>query len=279
MKNQGDLTCPVCSAPGVIENILKEVTLCRCPSCDHCFTDLHSIDQLEPYHADYFEEEHRNWFRHPNLQLYARLAQIILQHSPTSSVLDVGCGNGNFLRYLANLSETLTLTGIDIASNQPSRGITYLQGNFLEHEFGRKFDVVVSLAVIEHIPDVTALARRMRDLCTPGGLAINMTVDDHSLIYSSARFLGRAGYSVPMDRLYSKHHLNHFTTSSLKKLLESHELATVEVIRHNSPMAAIDLPKTSPSITAVLRSGVWIAFQIGELLRRTMLQTMISKRA
>ena len=80
-------------------------------------------------------------------------------------------------------------------------------------------------------------------------------------------------------RLYSKHHLNHFTTSSLKKLLESHELATVEVIRHNSPMAAIDLPKSSPLITAVLRGGVWIAFLVGKLLRRTMLQTIISKRA
>jgi SAM-dependent methyltransferase len=268
----------VCAGPSVVEYVLDDFTLCRCSNCDHCFTDLNSIGEIEKYEPEYFEKEHRNWFLHPNLALYAKLSRVIFGLRPDASVLDVGCGNGNFLRYLAAQSKRFSLTGIDMAPNAPDDGIIYLQGDFLSLEFERKFDVLVNLAVIEHIPDVTTFAKRMSAICKPGGLVITMTVDERSLVYGAARMSQRVGYSVPLRRLYSKHHLNHFTSSSLKQLLERHGLATVQVIRHNSPMAAVDLPKTSWVTAGVLRAGVWCGFQLGRLTQRTMLQTLISQK-
>jgi SAM-dependent methyltransferase len=262
-----------------VEYVLQDFTLCRCSNCEHCFTDLGSVGQLEQYEPEYFEKEHRNWFDHPNLALYATLSHVISGLRPDASVLDIGCGNGNFLRYLAAQSKTLSLTGIDMAPNPPADGITYLQGDFLSVDFEQKFDVLVSLAVIEHIPDVTSFAKRMSAICKPGGLVITMTVDERSLVYGAARMSQRAGYSVPLRRLYSKHHLNHFTSGSLKKLLERQGLATVQVIRHNSPMAAVDLPRTSWMVGGILRAGVWFGFQLGKLTRRTMLQTVVSKKS
>jgi SAM-dependent methyltransferase len=258
---------------------LEGLTLCRCSRCGHCFTDLASIGQPEQYHPDYFEREHRNWFLHPNVALYAQLSRIILERKAEASVLDVGCGNGNFLRYLAARSRSLSLTGIDMAPNEPVPGITYLQGDFLRERFDRKFDVLVSLAVIEHIADVTSFARQMSELCERGGLVITMTVDEGSLIYGAARAFKRLGYTVPFRRLYSKHHLNHFTSGSLRELLERQGLSTVRVIRHNSPIAAVDIPESSPLTAALLRSGVWAGFQLGRLTQRTMLQTLVSKKA
>jgi len=258
---------------------MKDIALYRCPNCDHCFTDLASVGELEGYEPDYFESEHRNWFLHPNLALYAKLSRIIVEHKLDASVLDIGCGNGNFLRYLAAQSKNLSLTGIDMAPNAPTNGIRYLQGDFLRERFERRFDVLVSLAVIEHIPDVTVFARQMTEICEPGGLVITMTVDERSLLYGTARILNRAGYSAPLRRLYSKHHLNHFTSRSLKELLERQGLATVQVIRHNSPMAAVDIPKTSELSGLIQKAGVWGAFQLGALTRRTMLQTIISQKA
>lgn len=234
---------------------------------------------MESYEPGYFEKEHRKWFQHPNLRLYGELARIIFEHDPRASVLDVGCGTGTFLKFLRSKSSDLSLTGIDLAPNESSQGIEYLQGDFEHASFEKKFDVVVSLAVIEHVPDVTAFAKRMRELCVTGGLVINLTVDESSLIYGVARTLNRAGYSVPMNRLYSRHHLNHFTASSLQRLLEAQGLSTVRVIRHNSPMAAVDIPQDTSSIgAAILLSGVWAGFKLGELTGRTMLQTVISKR-
>ncbi len=272
------LQCPVCMAPSSVEHELDDFTLYRCPDCDHCFTDLRSIDIPEQYEKGYFEKEHRNWFLHPNLSLYEKLSQIILKHKGDSSVLDIGCGNGNFLRYLRGKGGSLHLTGIDVSPNQPVAGIQYLHGDFFNENFDRQFDVLVSLAVIEHIPDVGAFAKRLRELCAPNGLVINMTVDERSVIYAAAQTLMRLGYSVPLKRLYSKHHVNHFTSSSLKRLLEQQGISTLQVLRHNSPMAAVDLPQTSALSAAVLRAGVWTAFQLGHLSGRTMLQTVISKK-
>jgi SAM-dependent methyltransferase len=272
------LCCPICAAPSAVEHRLEDFTLCRCPECDHCFTDLNSIDYVEQYGPGYFEEEHRNWFLHPNLTLYEKLSRIILEHNPHAAILDVGCGNGNFLRYLRSTEKNLSLTGIDMAHNEPIAGIEYLRGDFTEQKFAGQFDVLVSLAVIEHIPNVTVFAKRLCEVCVPGGLVITMTVDERSLIYGASRTLHRAGYSVPLKRLYSKHHLNHFTYNSLKRLLEGHGLRTVQVLRHNSPMAAVDTPPTSTLSKVILRTGVWVAFQLGLLTRRTMLQTIISQK-
>ena len=278
MKATPTLCCPICAAPSAVEHRLDDLTLCRCPECDHCFTDLNSIDSMEQYAPGYFEEEHRNWFLHPNLALYEKLTRIILEHKPYAAILDVGCGNGNFLRYLKGAGEDLSLTGIDVAPNEPVGGIEYLRGDFTEQKFAGQFDVLLSLAVIEHIPNVAAFARRLCEVCAPGGLVITMTVDEQSLIYGAARALHRVGYSVPLRRLYSKHHLNHFTHQSLKRLLEGHGLCTIQVLRHNSPIAAVDTPKTSTLSNVILRTGVWAAFQLGVLTRRTMLQTVISQK-
>jgi len=272
------LNCPVCSAPSAVEHVDKDFSLCRCSECDHCFTDLNSLNHLEVYEAPYFQEEHRNWFLHPNLSLYRKLRQVILGHNRRASVLDVGCGNGNFLRYLASKGDDLSLTGIDIAPNQPSFNIKYLLGNFLCEKVDEKFDVLVSLSVIEHVPEVTAFATRLDELCQPGGLVIIQTIDERSVIYRASRILERAGWSVPLKRLYSKHHLNHFTDSSLKYLLKRQGLAIVQVFRHNSPMAAVDIPPTSPLGAVILRAGIWVAFQLGQLTRRTMYQTIVARK-
>jgi 2-polyprenyl-3-methyl-5-hydroxy-6-metoxy-1,4-benzoquinol methylase len=181
------LTCPICAAKSAVEFRLEDFTLCRCSECDHCFTDLNSIDCAEQYEADYFEEEHRNWFLHPDLDLYEKLTRIILEHKPNAAILDVGCGNGNLLRYLRSRGRDLSLTGIDMAPNEPAAGIEYLRGDFVEHKFDRRFDVLVSLAVIEHIPNVALFAERLSEFCQSGGLVITMTVDERSLIYGAAR--------------------------------------------------------------------------------------------
>jgi 2-polyprenyl-3-methyl-5-hydroxy-6-metoxy-1,4-benzoquinol methylase len=272
------LQCSVCTGPAFVEYKLEDLTLCRCRDCGHCFTDLESLDCLEQYKPDYFEEEHRNWFLHPDLALYGKLSRIIREHSPSASILDVGCGNGNFLRYLQYSGNGLCLTGIDMARNEQVPGIRYLQGDFFDARFDGQFDAVVNLAVIEHVPDVIAFTKRLHDLCVPGGLVITMTVDERSIIYAVSRTLNRTGYSRPLKRLYSKHHLNHFTGSSLKRLLERNGLDTIQVIRHNAPMAAVDIPETSALSSVILRTGVWVGFQLGQLTQRTMLQTIVSRK-
>ena len=138
------------------------------------------------------------------------MCEAIVAYKPNAAVLDVGCGNGDFLKYLRAKEPGLSLTGIDLCPNPPVAGIEFIRDNFLTCAFPGTFDVVTSLETIEHVADVQHFTRRLLELSKVGGLVIVNTINEQSVLYEVARGLKRAGYAAPFERLYSKHHLNHF---------------------------------------------------------------------
>jgi len=145
---------------------------------------------MEPYDPAYFEQTHRNWFAHPQLDLFTKIAELIEREPLPRSVIDVGCGNGNLLRFLATRwGTTVALTGVDLMANEPSPGIEFIQGDIHSVDIHRQFSVVVSLATIEHLADAHAFACRLTSLTRLGGIAIVMTLNDNSLLYAAARLL------------------------------------------------------------------------------------------
>jgi len=254
-----------------------EADLHRCPTCDHCFSDPASIDQQEQYDPDYYQKTHRNWFNNPNVKLFFQLHDVITAYNPHASILDVGCGNGNLLRYLHERTPSMQLTGIDICALHTIAGVELRQGNVFEIDVGRRFDVVISLAVIEHVADVRTFVQKLRHLAKAGGLVILLTVNDRSLTYAAARLLHRCGWSRPFHRLYSKHHVNHFNIGSLWRLLTSEGLVVLQTIRHQASLAAIDVPADNSLAASVLRISAWGLFQLERLTGRTILQTVISR--
>ena len=153
---------------------------------------------------------HRNWFMNPNTSLFKTILDTIIPPRG-ASLLDVGCGDGAFLRYLHSSRNDLKLTGIDLSENQSQDGVDFIQGDFLETTFTDSFDIVTSLAVIEHVVDIQLFSRRIVQCCRPGGVVVLMTLNDDGLLYRVSRLLHRVGFSAAFNRLYSKHHLNHFS--------------------------------------------------------------------
>lgn len=243
----------------------------RCNSCTHAFSDVASMPKQEEYGAEYFDDTHRRWFEHPNTQLFDRVAAFIPQGG---SVLDVGCGRGDFLRYVHKTRPDARLTGIDFSPNQDET-IRFLQGDIISLDIAERFDVVVSLSVIEHVPNCVAFSRRMAELTRPGGFTIVNTPNEASILYG----LGRAGRSmgIPLafNRLYSRHHLHHFTPKSLRTLLEACGLTISDHIMHNAPLMAMDLPVRNSAADAVIRAGVWVIFTAGSVTSKTYLQTVV----
>jgi SAM-dependent methyltransferase len=95
--------------------------------------------------------------------------------SSARSVLDIGCGLGRLTRALA--ADNRDVVGLDVSprmierakSEGSSVGATFLEGDFLELDFGnRRFDCIVSAAALHHMPPDVAL-RRMSGLLRPGG--------------------------------------------------------------------------------------------------------------
>jgi len=272
------VVCPICSSAARFMGDHPEASLFRCATCSHCFSVPNSPNKAEEYGDGYFEDEHRRWFENPNFWLFDRIARIIPGDGCTRRVLDVGCGRGDFLRYIARCRPDLQLTGIDLAAAPPAEGIRFLKGDILTTKIDERFDVVVCLAVIEHVGDIRTFAERLIELTRPGGYVCVMTVNEASVLYWLARTLRRAGFTLAFDRLYSKHHLHHFTAKSLARLFDRPELNLQTAYLHNGLLAATDVPASSAAIAHALRVGVAGVMAVGWLLRRMYLQTVVYQK-
>lgn len=241
--------------------------LYRCESCTHAFGFPR---EPETYEDDYYEVEHRRWFEHPNTKLFGQIADAVPRDS---SVLDVGCGKGDFLRYLRKHRPDLGLTGIDFTENPDEDGINYLQGDIMSVDLS-EFDAAVSLAVIEHIPEVVTFVERLYSFVRPDGVVAVMTVNETGLLYRMARAT-RPVVPLTFNRLYSAHHVHHFTRRSLEGLLGAYgEIENSWT--HNMPLAAIDIP-VGGAAGAVMRVGMGGVCAVGDLTGTSYLQTVVTR--
>jgi SAM-dependent methyltransferase len=254
------------------------VCLFRCASCRHCFTDLCSLAELEHYGPEYFDKSHKNWFEHPDVKLFDCIRRIIVNTYPNAAVLDAGSGNGNLLRYLREKEPRLRLTGIDIGPGRSADGIEHICADFLTWNFESQFDVVISLQVIEHMPDPQQFARRTSELCRSDGIVIVNTINEQSVLYDVARWARAVGFQRAYERLYSRHHLNHFNLSSLRALMEGNGLTTIQHLRHKAPVAAMDIPASGKLTESIFRAAVWGMFVAGDAIGRSTYQTIVCRK-
>jgi 2-polyprenyl-3-methyl-5-hydroxy-6-metoxy-1,4-benzoquinol methylase len=275
-SNGNSLICPVCNSSSDYWVQLPMVSLYRCSVCDHCFTDYSTIKQEEQYSSDYYLSTHKNWFENPNYPLFSLLSKEIVDHG-AKSILDVGCGNGAFLKYFADISSGLELQGIDLSDAAEQEGnIKFLKGDFLTYQFHDKFDAIVTLAVIEHLTDVCSFVHRLHKLLNKDGVAYVMTLNESGVLYRLANFLRELGFPSVFVRLYDAHHLNHFSKESLELLLTRDGLFRVlKVVDHNAPLAAIDVPAKNFIIRAVMKVGVAAVFFVGKITKKAYLQTLV----
>lgn len=108
--------------------------------------------------------------RHANfLDRYATIAKAL----PTnSSVLDIGCGDGSFLRYLENARPDCKLTGADISRNAIDRlnesAITAIhlseRRRLAEQLCKGSYDVIVLMEIIEHIQNAEDFVKQAVEL-------------------------------------------------------------------------------------------------------------------
>ncbi len=265
--------CPICSSRKV-EPMPQhpEAALYRCRGCTHAFSVPSSIASPETYSPEYFYEQHRRWFEHPNIPLFRSVLQFIPEGA---SVLDVGCGRGDFLRFAQKERPDLQLSGIDLSENESGDGIRFHTGEILSWATGERFDAIVSLAVIEHVDQVLLFVRRLKELTRGPGIIVAMTLNDSSLLYALARAGRLAGVRIAFDRLYSKHHVHHFTPDSLRAVFEANGLRVKRQFSHAAPIEAMDIPVKSALSDFVLRTGLRAVWACGDVLGRGYLQTIV----
>lgn len=109
-----------------------------------------------------------------------RVVGLVRRHAPpataTSALLDIGCGYGYLLH---RFRRPYRLAGIDVSAHAVGVARLALPGAVVVTAdvqrplpFRIRFDVVLAVNVIEHLPDPGAGARVIHDALVPGGMCV-----------------------------------------------------------------------------------------------------------
>lgn len=210
--------CPVCDAASLARTgRLKGLTLFTCARCNHHYLSTAGADLASLYDAQYqgFRDD-PVFQRNVREMLRARLAPDLPREA---RVLDVGCGNGEFLAACGERG--YRALGIDFSEAAAraceARGLRATVGDFLTYDFAADapFDLVTMWDVVEHLPDPVQFLRRARSLLAPSGwLVIKVPVVPDRAVRVSALVPRLAG-----TLLNAPSHVQYFLPQNLSTLL------------------------------------------------------------
>ena len=93
------------------------------------------------------------------------------------AILDVGCGNGEFLK--AACEAGFAASGVDISQTAVdlcrSRGLSADVADFATMQAVQRYDAITLWDVVEHLPNPGLFAQRAREMLRPGGYLVMKT--------------------------------------------------------------------------------------------------------
>jgi SAM-dependent methyltransferase len=152
-------------------------------------------------------------------------AKPILIYKKRGKILDVGCGDGFFLKYMKEL-------GWDVYGVEPGEsasryardilGLNVFSGNLEESPYPDNFfDVINLYAVFEHLPNPSGALIKIRQILQDWGLLV-ITVPNFTGFESKI-------FRTRWVALKAPEHLYHFSPPTLKKIIEKANFKALKI--------------------------------------------------
>jgi SAM-dependent methyltransferase len=253
------LDCPACgrATAHAFQYAKNRCDILRCDACGIGRTEASGFDPNSYYTEDYFAGGHDDGYAdyrgaEPVLRReFARVVDFIRGYKPGGRLLELGCAYGFFLQEAKRHFE---VAGIELAEEPAAHarrsGLDVTSGIADAPTLARlgRFDAIVLLDVIEHLPDPHATLALCTEHLAPGGIIVLTTGDFAS---PPARLLG-SGWRL----MTPPQHLWFFTPESMRRLGTRLALA-VERVDH--PWKIVPLSLILFQLRRMLRIGTGAA--------------------
>jgi SAM-dependent methyltransferase len=187
---------------------LETFDILRCKSCGLGHTSPIPKDLGAYYGPDYYGKRHG----FTDKVCLARRMRIVGPPRDGGRLLDLGCGDGNFL--LAARAAGWRVTGVDIGGALANARANGLDAFETAEEAGLAngpFDAITMWHTLEHFPDPSATLATVHSLVTRAGVFVCAVPDAGGL---QASLFGGTWFHLDVPR-----HLYHFDQDALRRLL------------------------------------------------------------
>jgi len=141
--------------------------------------------------------------------------------NPASSILDVGCANGDFLKLFKGLGHTCHGVEIgDESSSLASKMFKVYHGEFPNLQIDKKFDLIIFRGTIEHFLDPKSYLEKAISLLNDEGLIFITSTPNADSICCEL-------YRERWNQFHPMFHLYHFSTSHFDNFFSSHSMHNV----------------------------------------------------
>jgi 2-polyprenyl-3-methyl-5-hydroxy-6-metoxy-1,4-benzoquinol methylase len=234
--------CPVCNKEefNLFLNCLdftvsrETFSIVQCTSCNFKFTNPRpESDSIGNYYQsdDYISHSNTSKgfinFTYKIIRKYTLLKklQLISKFYKTGSILDIGCGTGEFLNTCKDAQwKTVGIEPDDKTRKTASDryALNIYSEDYLHELQDESFEIITMWHVLEHVPFLNERIKDLKRLVKPNGIIIIAVPNCDSLdakIYKE----NWAAYDVPR-------HLYHFTPQTLEHVFKNHELKLFNIL-------------------------------------------------
>ncbi|CAA9319495.1 MAG: SAM-dependent methyltransferases [uncultured Cytophagales bacterium] len=203
----------------------------ECTQCEFKFTSPRpSQDAIGPYyqseayisHSDSTAGVINKLYHAVRRKTLADKVNLINQLHPKGTLLDIGCGTGNFLKACTDAGWLTKGVEADPATRQKAIQTSgcEVQADLLQAYKGKKFDVITLWHVLEHLHQLEESLLKIKGLLAKEAVLVIAVPNSGSF---DARYYQQywAAYDVPR-------HLYHFNPDTLSKLLAKYGLKVAD---------------------------------------------------
>jgi 2-polyprenyl-3-methyl-5-hydroxy-6-metoxy-1,4-benzoquinol methylase len=232
-------TCPICQGTSLDEKI-KTVDhtatheIFQIKVCLNCSLLITTPRPQESELHKYYQSE--NYISHSNkpnslinaIYLVARTFtlkwkyNLLRKYSPGSSLLDYGCGTGDFLNYCSQ--KGMVTNGVEPSASARIAANSNLKSEVVFKDlagYSSQADVITLWHVLEHLPDLKESLTKLKSKLATNGVIFLAVPNPNS--WESKHYANFwAGYDTPR-------HLWHFPQKSMRLLLRDSSLKLIDI--------------------------------------------------